>query len=57
MTKTNPHQTRTVVVLGSAYGGIGAVGPLAKRLPEGWKLVVIDRQTHANRERGVECDH
>jgi len=48
MTRSTP-TTRTVVILGAAYGGIGAIGPLARRLPDGWRLVVIDRQTHANR--------
>jgi NAD(P)-dependent dehydrogenase (short-subunit alcohol dehydrogenase family) len=46
MTVTDP---KTVVVLGSAYGGIGAAG-IARRLPAGWRVVVIDRNTHANRE-------
>ncbi|BEJ02759.1 hypothetical protein CcaverHIS631_0705540 [Cutaneotrichosporon cavernicola] len=48
MTIPNPTPTKTVVVLGSAYGGIGAAGSLARRLPPDWRVVVIDRNTHAN---------
>ncbi|GMK59491.1 hypothetical protein CspeluHIS016_0800970 [Cutaneotrichosporon spelunceum] len=48
MTVTTPQSTKTVVVLGSAYGGIGAAGGLARRLPLDWRVVVIDRNTHAN---------
>lgn len=46
----NTPRAKTVVVLGSAYGGIGAAGSLARRLPPDWRVVVIDRNTHANRE-------
>ncbi|CAK9782311.1 FAD/NAD(P)-binding domain-containing protein [Cutaneotrichosporon oleaginosum] len=46
MTITAP--TKTVAVLGSAYGGIGAAASLARRLPSDWRVVLIDRNTHAN---------
>ncbi|TFK98100.1 FAD/NAD-P-binding domain-containing protein [Pterulicium gracile] len=39
---------KTVVVLGCAYGGARATSQLASTLPAGWKLVVIDRNTHVN---------
>lgn len=41
---------RTVVVLGVAYGGVHATATLARRLPPGWRVVAIDRNTHGNRE-------
>ncbi|ORX40015.1 hypothetical protein BD324DRAFT_615943 [Kockovaella imperatae] len=40
--------TRTVVVLGASYGGARAARVLAQNLPEGWRLVVIDRNSHFN---------
>jgi len=46
--------TRTVAILGAAYGGAHAAQMLAESLPPDWRLVVIDRQSHMNREsRGV----
>lgn len=47
MTVTEP---KTVVVLGVAYGGAHAAATLARRLPEGWRVVAIDRTSHGNRE-------
>ncbi|KAG2002423.1 Fer8 [Coprinopsis cinerea AmutBmut pab1-1] len=41
-------ETKTVVVLGVAYGGTRAAQILAAGLPAGWKLIVIDRNSHAN---------
>lgn len=41
---------KTVVVVGAAYGGARAVDMLLKGLPAGWRMVVIDRSTHFNRE-------
>ncbi|CAA7264541.1 unnamed protein product [Cyclocybe aegerita] len=40
--------TKTVVVLGAAYGGAHAGQVLAATLPEGWKVILIDRNSHAN---------
>ncbi|KAI0338798.1 iron uptake cluster protein [Trametopsis cervina] len=39
---------RTVVVLGASYGGVRAAQILAQGLPEGWRVVLIDRNTHMN---------
>jgi NADH dehydrogenase FAD-containing subunit len=45
-----PHKrTKTVAVMGAAYGGARAAKLLSEGLPEDWKLVVIDRNTHFNR--------
>lgn len=41
-------KTRTVVVLGAAYAGRRVAQLLAQSLPKGWRLVVIDRNTHFN---------
>ncbi|SJL14813.1 uncharacterized protein ARMOST_18284 [Armillaria ostoyae] len=38
----------TVVVLGAAYGGARAAHLLANAVPEGWRVVVIDRNFHVN---------
>ncbi|ORY24986.1 hypothetical protein BCR39DRAFT_545485 [Naematelia encephala] len=40
--------TRTVVVLGASYGGSRAASMLSQSLPAGWRLVVIDRNSHMN---------
>ncbi|KAG7085379.1 hypothetical protein E1B28_002943 [Marasmius oreades] len=40
--------TKTVVVLGAAYGGNRAAQMLAAGLPEGWRIVLVDRNTHFN---------
>lgn len=45
-----PTPLRTVLVLGVSYGGGHAVKLLASGLPEGWRVVAIDRNTHMNRE-------
>lgn len=47
---TIDNSTKTVVVLGGAYGGLGATATLAKHLPADWKVIAIERNTHANRE-------
>jgi chemotaxis response regulator CheB len=44
-----PRSTKTVVILGAAYGGARAARMLAQTLPSGWRLVVIDRNSHMNR--------
>jgi chemotaxis response regulator CheB len=41
--------TKTVVVLGASYGGARAGRVLSQGLPEGWRVVVIDRNSHMNR--------
>ncbi|SJK99610.1 uncharacterized protein ARMOST_02918 [Armillaria ostoyae] len=38
----------TVVVLGAVYGGARAAHLLANAVPEGWRVVVIDRNSHVN---------
>jgi NADPH-dependent 2,4-dienoyl-CoA reductase/sulfur reductase-like enzyme len=40
---------RTVVVLGASYAGYTGAQTLAALLPEDWRVVVIERNTHANR--------
>jgi hypothetical protein len=35
--------TKTVAVLGAAYGGTRAAQILAQGLPEGWRVLLIDR--------------
>jgi chemotaxis response regulator CheB len=42
--------TKTVVILGAAYGGARAARMLAHTLPPDWRLVVIDRNSHMNRK-------
>ncbi|KAJ7932895.1 hypothetical protein B0H13DRAFT_754194 [Mycena leptocephala] len=39
---------KTVVVLGASYGGARAAQIIAAGLPEGWRLVLIDRNSHLN---------
>ncbi|KAJ8092037.1 cytochrome b [Marasmius tenuissimus] len=38
-------QMKTVAVLGAAYGGNRAAQILAAGLPEGWRIVLVDRNT------------
>ncbi|KAG6860328.1 hypothetical protein C0995_012635 [Termitomyces sp. Mi166 len=38
--------TKTVVVLGAAYGGARASQILAAGLPEGWRILLIDRNSY-----------
>ncbi|KAH9927882.1 iron uptake cluster protein [Amylocystis lapponica] len=40
--------TKTVAVLGASFGGAGAAQVLARGLPKGWRVVVVDRNTHLN---------
>lgn len=42
--------TKTVVVLGAAYAGRRCAQVLSSTLPADWRVVVIDRNTHFNRE-------
>lgn len=41
---------RTVVVLGASYAGYTGAQTLATLLPKDWRVVVIERNTHANRK-------
>ncbi|RPD55220.1 iron uptake cluster protein [Lentinus tigrinus ALCF2SS1-6] len=40
--------TKTVAVLGASYGGARAACILAQGLPEGWRVVLVDRNDHMN---------
>ncbi|TFK38590.1 hypothetical protein BDQ12DRAFT_683879 [Crucibulum laeve] len=40
--------TKTVVVLGAAYGGVRASQTLVAGVPKGWRVILIDRNSHAN---------
>ncbi|KAJ6452884.1 hypothetical protein C8R47DRAFT_262616 [Mycena vitilis] len=40
--------SKTVVVLGGAYGGARAAQLIAAGLPEGWRIVLVDRNSHVN---------
>ncbi|KAJ7607785.1 hypothetical protein DFH06DRAFT_1111764 [Mycena polygramma] len=40
--------SKTVVVLGGAYGGARAAQLIAAGLPDGWRIVLIDRNSHVN---------
>ena len=44
-----PLPSKTVVVLGASYGGARAARLLSLSLPAGWRLIVIDRNSHMNR--------
>ncbi|KIP04635.1 hypothetical protein PHLGIDRAFT_25487 [Phlebiopsis gigantea 11061_1 CR5-6] len=39
---------KTVAVLGASYGGNRAAQLLTQELPEGWRVVLVDRNTHFN---------
>jgi len=39
---------KNVVVLGASYGGASAARTLAENIPENWRVIVIDRNSHAN---------
>ncbi|KAJ6511015.1 hypothetical protein C8R45DRAFT_814405 [Mycena sanguinolenta] len=41
-------ELKTVVVLGGSYGGARAAQIIAAGLPDGWRLVLIDRNSHVN---------
>lgn len=47
-THSSPRSTKTVVVLGAAYAGHRATQLLIGSLPSGWRVVVIERNTHFN---------
>ncbi|KAK0477886.1 hypothetical protein IW261DRAFT_1484350 [Armillaria novae-zelandiae] len=39
---------KTAIFLGAAYGGSRAAQILATRIPKGWRILLIDRNSHAN---------
>lgn len=39
---------KTVAVLGASYGGARAAQLLANGLPQGWRVVLVDRNSHMN---------
>ncbi|KAJ7579263.1 hypothetical protein C8J56DRAFT_1030584 [Mycena floridula] len=39
---------RNIVILGGAYGGARAAQVLAAGVPEGWRVIVIDKNSHIN---------
>ncbi|KAJ7100583.1 hypothetical protein C8R43DRAFT_247667 [Mycena crocata] len=39
---------KTVVVLGASYGGARAAHLIAAGLPAGWRIVLVDRNSHVN---------
>jgi len=39
---------RTVVVLGASYGGARAAKVLSESIPDNWRVIVIERNTHAH---------
>lgn len=41
---------KTVLVLGASYGGARAARVLADSLPDDWRVVVLERNSHMNRE-------
>jgi D-arabinose 1-dehydrogenase-like Zn-dependent alcohol dehydrogenase len=44
-----PHRpTKTVLVLGASYAGHRAIQMLLAQLPADWRVVVLERNTHAN---------
>jgi NADH dehydrogenase FAD-containing subunit len=45
---TRAARMKTVVVLGASYGGISAVRVLTQTLPKDWRIILIDRNSHAN---------
>jgi NADH dehydrogenase FAD-containing subunit len=44
----NNHSTKTVAVLGASYGGTRAAQILAQNLPDGWRVVLVDRNRYAS---------
>ncbi|KAF8839199.1 FAD/NAD(P)-binding domain-containing protein [Paxillus ammoniavirescens] len=45
---TDELNVRTVAVLGGSYGGYRAAQVLAAGLPNGWRVVLVDRNSHFN---------
>ncbi|CAE6486334.1 unnamed protein product [Rhizoctonia solani] len=48
MTTPFVSSTKTVLVMGGSYGGRTAAKVLAKGLPEGYRVVLLERNSHAN---------
>lgn len=40
--------SKTVVVLGASYGGARAAKVLSESIPDNWRVIVIERNSHAN---------
>jgi len=40
--------SKTVVVLGASYGGARAARLLSESIPDNWRVIVIERNSHAN---------
>ena len=40
--------TKNVAILGASYGGARAACLLAQTLPDGWRVVLVDRNSHMN---------
>lgn len=40
----------TIIVVGAAYAGYRAAEVLAQGVPDDWRIIVIDKNTHFNRE-------
>ncbi|KAH9847730.1 FAD/NAD-P-binding domain-containing protein [Lenzites betulinus] len=47
-TSTATRTLKTVAVLGASYGGARAAQLLANDLPQGWRVVLVDRNSHMN---------
>ncbi|KAG2136596.1 uncharacterized protein EDB93DRAFT_1253891 [Suillus bovinus] len=45
---STPFPTKTVVILGGSYGGSRAAQVLAQGIPQGWRIVLVDRNSHRN---------
>ncbi|OAX37976.1 FAD/NAD(P)-binding domain-containing protein [Rhizopogon vinicolor AM-OR11-026] len=41
-------RTKTVVILGGSYGGYRAARILVDGLPQGWRVILVDRNSHLN---------
>ncbi|GAA5846077.1 hypothetical protein JCM11251_003703, partial [Rhodosporidiobolus azoricus] len=48
MVAVSPAPTRNIVILGASYAGARAAELLSRTLPQGFRVVVIDRQSHFN---------
>ncbi|KAI6040174.1 hypothetical protein EDC04DRAFT_3111575 [Pisolithus marmoratus] len=48
LTASMTAELHTVVVLGASYGGFRAAQLLATNLPEGWRVVLVERNSHLN---------
>ena len=44
----SPTSSRTVAIIGASYGGARVAHLLAQGLPEQWRVVLVDRNSHMN---------